>query len=85
MDNSTEDYSEGEHEKTARNFEKYDDNSLITREFREGVLVFAKNFSTGPRWKGGVVKKQTDPVSYEIEVESGTVVRRHMDEDGRAG
>ena len=33
----------------------------------------------GPRWKGRVVNRQTGPVSYEIEVESATVVRRHVD------
>ena len=59
---------------------KYHDNSLAIREFREGELVFAKNFYTGPRWKKGVVKRWTGPVSYEIELESGTVVRRHMDQ-----
>ena len=29
--------------------------------------------------------KKTDPVSYEIELKSGTVIRRHLDQDGRAG
>ncbi len=53
LDNSTEDYSEGEHEKTARIFFKYHDNSVIAREFREGELVYAKTFHTGSRWKSG--------------------------------
>ena len=66
-------------------FKKYHENSVIAVKFREGVLVYAKNFYTGPRWKSGVVKRQTDPLSYEIEVESGTVVSRHVDQDGRAG
>ena len=35
--------------------------------------------------EGRVVKRQTGPVSYKIELESGTVVRRHLDQDGRAG
>ena len=81
LDNSTEDYSERAPEKTSRNLK----NIMTTRSFREGVLVYAKNFYTGPRWKGGAVKRQTDPLSYEIELESGTVVRRHVDQDGRAG
>ena len=38
----------------------------------------------GPRWKCELVERQTRPVSYEIEVESGTVVRRHVDQDGSA-
>lgn len=58
---------------------KYHDNSRSIREFREGELVWAKNFYTGPRWKKGVVKRWTGPVSYEIKLESGTVVRRHGD------
>ena len=64
---------------------KYHDNSVIALEFRKGVLVYAKKFYTGPRWKSGVVKRQTDPLSYEIVVESGTVVRRHLDQDGMVG
>lgn len=64
-----------EHQKIKKKY----DNSLAIREFREGELVFAKNFYTGPRWKKGVVKRRTGPVSYEIELESGTVVRRHVD------
>ena len=46
-------------------FKKYHDNSVIAQEFRESILVYAKNFYTGPRWKGGVGKRQTGPVSYE--------------------
>ena len=46
-------------------FKKYHDNSVIAQEFREGVLVYAKNFYTGQRWKGGVVKRQAGPMSYE--------------------
>ena len=47
-------------------------NFLAIREFTEGELVFAKIFYTGSRWKKGVVERQRGPMSYEIELESGT-------------
>lgn len=73
-DHSKEDYSET-HQEIQK---KYQDNSRIIREFREGELVFAKNFYTWPRWKKGVVTRRTDPVWYESKLESRTVVRRHV-------
>ena len=44
--------------------------------FLKGHLLLRNNESS---------VQKTDPLSYEIELECGTVVRRHVDQDGRAG
>ena len=44
-----------------------------------GDRVGAKNFSSGTNWLPGVVVKKAGPVSYEIELDDGRVIRRHVD------
>ena len=43
-------------------------------------LVYAEKFSNSPpKWIQGEVIKVTGPLSYQVELESGLVVRRHVD------
>ena len=56
------------------------DNSKPLRSFQTGDLVYVENFtSSPPKWMPGKVVKVTGPLSYQVEVESGAVIRRHVD------
>lgn len=51
------------------------DCSKPLRSFQEGELVYAENFSTTPpKWIPGKVVKVTGPLSYQVELESSSVV-----------
>ena len=42
--------------------------------------MYVENFtSSPPKWMPGKVVKVTGPLSYQVEVESGAIVRRHVD------
>ena len=57
------------------------DKSSVTRDFQEGEEVYARNFSTqGSRWLAGHITKLTGPVSVEVQLEDGSMVRRHFDQ-----
>ena len=49
------------------------------RTFTLGEKVLARNYSNSVKWIPGVVTKITGPVSYEVEVDGGTI-RRHVDQ-----
>ena len=51
------------------------------RQFVEGDLVYAENFSATSdiKWFPGKVTKITKPLSYVIELSDGNTVRRHVD------
>ena len=56
------------------------DNSKALRVFQAGDLVFAQNFADlPPKWLPGRIHKVTGPLSYEVELLSGSIVRRHVD------
>ena len=56
------------------------DSSKPERSFSVGALVYAKNFSSNtPKWLPGAVVRITGPLSYQVELDSGQVVRRHID------
>lgn len=56
------------------------DRSKPLRTFEVGDTVFAENFTnTPPKWLPGKVVKVTGPLSYQIELQSGILVRRHVD------
>lgn len=50
------------------------------RQFVEGDLVYAENFSATSdiKWLPGKVTKITGPLSYIIELSDGNTVRRHV-------
>ena len=48
--------------------------------FIVGDLVYAENFTgTQSRWLPGIVAEVTGPLSYQVKLESGNIVRRHVD------
>ena len=50
------------------------------RSFEAGNLVYAQNFSSGPRWLLGEVVKTTGPVSILVKLADGRMIRRHQDQ-----
>lgn len=56
------------------------DSTKPLRTFKIGDRVYVKDFSTTPiTWIPGKVVKVTGPLSYQVELLSGRVVRRHVD------
>ena len=50
------------------------------REFTVNDKVYVENFPTKkPRWISGTIVKVTGPLLYEVELESGVHVQRHVD------
>ena len=59
---------------------EYRDGHMPIREFLVNDQVFVENFpSKKPRWIPGTIVKVTGPLSYEVELENGSRVRRHID------
>jgi len=57
------------------------DNSKPLRTFGVGDLVFARDFTLNPpKWTPGRILKGTGPLSYQVELNSGAVVRKHVDQ-----
>ena len=50
-----------------------------TREFREGELVWARNFGEGEKWISGIIKKRLGNVTYEVKFEGKPASNRHVD------
>ena len=56
------------------------DNQKPFREFREGDSVYTKDFtSSSQKWMEGIVAKVNGPLSYNIKLKDGNLVRRHVD------
>ena len=56
------------------------DTSAPLRSFSTGDLVYAENFTgSPPKWSPGTVIEVTGPLSYRVELQTGTSVRRHVD------
>ena len=49
------------------------------REILEGQAVYAKDFRYKKAWLPGTVLKKTGPVSARVQLDNGTVIRRHQD------
>ena len=60
---------------------KYHDEHAKTRELDSGDAVYFRDYSTHAptKYKEGVVKRRTGPVSVEVEAPEG-IFRRHMDQ-----
>ena len=50
------------------------------RQVEVGDSVSVQNYSRGPNWIPGTIVQETGPVSARIELEDGTVVRKHHDQ-----
>ena len=56
------------------------DGKKSVRQFAVKDPVFVENFTNRkPKWLPGTVVKVTGPLSYVIELQNGTTVRRHVD------
>ena len=57
------------------------DHDLHTRrrEFFVGQRVLVHNLRDGPRWLQGTVIERKGPLSYLVQLASGTVWKRHVD------
>ncbi len=62
----------------ARQKESHDKHSK-TRQFSAGQPVMIRNFLSKLKWMPGTIKGQQGPVSYEIELDDGRVMRRHVE------
>ena len=40
----------------------------------------AKNYGGGPKWESGVVVERKGPLSYMVQLDSGVIWRRHIDQ-----
>ena len=49
------------------------------REILEGQAVYAKDFRYKKAWIPGTVVEKTGPVSARVQLDNGTVIRRHQD------
>ena len=49
------------------------------REMVEGQAVYAKDFRHKKTWMPGTIVEKTGPVSTRVQLDHGTVVRRHQD------
>ena len=67
-------------EREQRRQKQFHDSGKPARVFTVGDHVYAKNFSnTGPKWLPGAVIEVTGPLSYQIQLQDETIVRRHVD------
>ncbi len=56
------------------------DTARPPRSFCVGNWVYAENFTgSPPKWLPGTVVMVTGPLSYKVELETGHLVRRHVD------
>lgn len=56
------------------------DHHAVEREIQQGQAVYAKDFRYKKAWMPGTVVENTGPVSARVQLENGTVVRRHQDQ-----
>ena len=55
------------------------DSEAKARTFEMGDAVFVKNPHSGPPWLSGCITKICGPVSYEIKLSDGRMMRKHID------
>ena len=56
------------------------DNQKPFRELREGDSVYTRDFtSSSQKWMEGIVAKVNGPLSYNIKLKDGSLVRRNID------
>ena len=50
------------------------------QELLPGQKVMARNYRSGPRWPPGVIVQHLGPLTYSVQVHSGTCWRCHIDQ-----
>ena len=56
------------------------DAHATARSFSDGDSVYARNYSSGPKWLPGVVVGVEGSVVFEVQLGDGRVIRRHVDQ-----
>ena len=56
------------------------DSHAKLREYKIGDNVMARNYSSGPKWESAVVVERKGPLSYTVQLDSGVIWRRHIDQ-----
>ena len=56
------------------------DSHAKNRELTVGQEVMARNYRDGDKWMPGTVVERKSPLSYTVQMESGTLWRRHIDQ-----
>ena len=60
---------------------KSQDSPRLAGNFNIGSKVFAQNFAqSDPKWLPGAIVKVTGPLSYHVQLQDGSTVRRHVDD-----
>lgn len=65
---------------TKRQEEKVMGSQKNVRSFQENDSVIVRNYANGPKWLKGVVLAVDGSLMYTIELESGKIVKRHVDQ-----
>lgn len=67
-------------EKRQKKQKEMHDNRKVLRKFKKDDSVFVESFSRNkPRWIPGIVVQVSGSLSYQVKLEDGTVVKRHVD------
>ena len=66
------------HKKQERMKETHDEHAT-ERQFKEGDIIYLKNFGPGPKWLSGLIRRVTGPVSYTVVTTEGQEHQRHVD------
>ena len=55
------------------------DRKARERRFVEGERVYARNFRRGQNWLPGHIEQISGPVSFQVRLMNGSIIRRHQD------
>lgn len=66
-------------EKQAAQKSDHDSHAKL-REYKIGDNVMARNYGRGPKWESAVVVERKGPLSYTVQLNSGVIWRRHIDQ-----
>ena len=56
------------------------DSHAKQREYKIGDNVMARNYGSGPKWESAIVVERKGPLSYTVQLNSGVIWRRHIDQ-----
>jgi len=56
------------------------DSHAKLREYKIGANVMARNYGSGPKWESAVVVERKGPLLYTVQLDSGVIWRRHIDQ-----
>jgi hypothetical protein len=69
---------------TRKQEEKANATQGTVRSFKENDSVIVRNYAAGPKWSRGVIMAIEGPLMYSVELHSGKIVKRHIDQIKRA-